>query len=329
MSMRLHSANQSKLLRSTGGDRCKYCGVPMEWFDRYDARRIPLTPEVPARLVPASYRWHVNCGVAYPGADPRTGLYCRLQHQTVCPALDHPDLPSELESVVTAFGVRMRNAIERGEFVPTAAPRAEDEVREPDPDTAPARSRDAARHTIAYSGILRLAPTRLEDVQCIAALEDGARCPNGILDIDEGTWEQVDVPYAPGREGRMILNSSGGKMWVWALKGEFLVVNRWLRQRCGDHEPQYSTAPDHAPREWVDFHPLRHADFLVAQRPEGYDPPPPPADLTVHDGPRARTRCASEGCYNSSVADVPKGWMCWRCAAVAKRRARTHRKWAR
>jgi hypothetical protein len=325
MSMRLHGSNESKLLRSTGGARCAYCGVWVEWFDRYDARRIPLSPEVPARLVPEPYRWHVNRGIAYPGADPRTGSYCRIQHPAVCPALDHPDLPEELAGVVKALAVRMRTAIDRDGFVPVLPPRAEDEVTEPEPDR-PVQEQDTTRHTISYSGLLRLGPGRLEDIQCIAALEDGTRCPNTILDIDEGTWEEINIPPAPGREGRTLWQASDGKMWVWTLTGNFTVVTRWLRQRCADHEPQFSTAPDHAPREWVEFHPLRHSEHVVTQRPEGYDPPRPPEDLPVHDGPRTRTRCAGEGCHNASVADVPEGWLCWRCAAAAKRRSRTHRR---
>lgn len=133
MSMRLHSSNESKLLRATGRDRCKFCGVWVEWFDRYDTRRIPLSPEIPAKPVPVQYQWHVNRGIAYPGADPRTQTYCRIQHPVVCPALEHPDLPEALESVVSMLRLRMRTAVERGDFVPVLPPRTEDEVHEPDP----------------------------------------------------------------------------------------------------------------------------------------------------------------------------------------------------
>jgi hypothetical protein len=42
MSMWLHRSNQSSLLHSTGTDQCKYCGIQVGWFDRYDTKRILL-----------------------------------------------------------------------------------------------------------------------------------------------------------------------------------------------------------------------------------------------------------------------------------------------
>lgn len=324
MSMRLHVANQSKLLRSTGTDRCKYCGTPVEWFDRYDTQRIPLTPEVPSGGVPARFRWHVSQGVAYPGADPRSDLHCRLPHPAVCPALEHRDLPDELNDLVVKLGVRMRAQVARGRFVPFLAPEAEEEIGEPEPqaETAP----DNTRHTMQYSEKLRLAPGRIEDLRCIAALEDGERCPNGVFVVDEGAWELADLPHAPGRAGQMLLSQTGGAMWVWSLKGgDFTAVTRWLKQRCPVHEGP-SNAPDHGPREWVEFHPLRHSEHVVSERPQGYDPPSAAKGITVHDGPRNGQQCATDGCYNTTVTSEQQGWLCWRCAKSAKRREHTRRR---
>jgi hypothetical protein len=328
MGMRLHRANQSQLLRRIGAGHCKYCGTRVEWFDRYDTQRIPLTPEVPTSRVPERFRWHLYNGIAYPGADPRSARHCRLPHPAVCPALEHTDLPPELTEVVTRLGVMMNGRITRGEFVPAPVPTVEEEVSEPDPGDRDAAEADGlTRHTLHYASTLRLAPCRIEDVRCIAAVEDGERCPNSIFLVDEGFWEQVDLPHAPGREGQTILSRTDGRMWVWSLKpADFTVVSRWLKQRCPDHEG-HSAAPDHSSREWTAFHPLRHADYIVTERPEGYDPPPVHSSLTVHDGPQSRRQCAADGCYNSTVGDAEDGWMCWRCTKLAKRREQVNRRW--
>ncbi|MFD7921004.1 DUF6083 domain-containing protein [Streptomyces sp. NPDC059740] len=329
MSMRLHQANASTLLRRTGADHCAYCGTPVEWFDRYDTQRIPLTVEVPSRHVPVRFRWHVDKGIAYPGEDARAGGHCRLPHPTVCPALDHTDLPEELVDVVRRLAVRMRARVARGEFTPQPPPE-----QQPPAQPAAARSGDAGaaaadrvRHTLHYSTVLLLAPCRIEDVRCVAALEDGERCPEPIFAVEEGAWERVDVPYAPGREGQTILSRTGGTMWVWSLRAAgFTTVSRWWKQRCTSHD-DVAGSPDQCPREWVEFHPLRHSEHIVTDRPQGYDLPPAPADdLTVFDGPRERTRCAESGCSNATVAPVPADWRCWQCVRQARRRAAVHRR---
>ncbi|WP_226652260.1 DUF6083 domain-containing protein [Streptomyces hydrogenans] len=65
--MHLHRSNQTRLLRRLAADRCKYCDTPIEWFERYDSLRIPLSPEFPAGPVPQRMQWHLAKGVAYPG----------------------------------------------------------------------------------------------------------------------------------------------------------------------------------------------------------------------------------------------------------------------
>lgn len=132
LQMRLHQSNQSRLLRRDGVGPCTFCGNPVEWFDQYNAKRIPLTPEFPARRVPARYRWHLSGGVAYPGTE-RFSEYCRVPHPAVCPAVEHEALPRQLDEVRRVLAVRMRERIEQGLFTPYVETPSEKQVREPDP----------------------------------------------------------------------------------------------------------------------------------------------------------------------------------------------------
>lgn len=317
--MYLHRSNQTKLLRRDAAARCKYCGTPIEWFERYDALRIPLTPEFPSRRIPASMRWHVNNGVAYPGTDSNSG-YCRIPHPAVCPAADHPDLLDELQEVVQRLAVRMRALIEKGEFTPYIERPSEEEVTGPDPDET-----EEARHIIAYHGTLRIAPCEIDQLQCIATdRKTGQRCESGVFDLNEGSWEIVELPHAPGRQGQTILSLTGGEMWAWSIT-EFNALRRWWVQRCHDHFE--SPQPDHVKNELVLFHPLRHGDFILTERPEGYERPIREGVMVVHDGPGKRTTCAAVGCSNATLANAPEGWLCWRCEKLEKRRTQIHRRY--
>ncbi|WP_328890876.1 DUF6083 domain-containing protein [Streptomyces sp. NBC_00316] len=317
--MYLHRSNQTKLLRRKGSSTCKYCGTPIEWFDRYDALTIPLTPEFPSRRIPAALRWHVNRGVAYPGTDTDTG-YCRIPHPSVCPAADHPDLPSELQEVVLVLAVRMRTLIEQGEFVPYTESPSEEEVSGPDPDET-----EGARHVISYHGALRIAPCEIDQLQCVATdSKTRLRCENGVFDLGEGHWDVVAVPYVPGRQGQSILSVTGGQMWAWAIP-DFNVLRRWWVQRCHDHYA--SPQPDHVKNELVLFNPLRHGDFILTEKPDGYERPKPEGGVVVHDGPGKRTTCATPDCSNATLASVPHGWLCWRCDKLEKRREQVRRRW--
>ncbi|MGW7521854.1 DUF6083 domain-containing protein [Streptomyces sp. NPDC054796] len=326
MPMRLDASSHSKLLRRKAAGECRYCGVRVEWFDRFDRTRIPLTTEVPRSQVPERFRWYVDAGVAYPGNDPGGSRYCRIPHPAVCPALEHEGLPEEMADVVARLAVRMRIRIDKGEFVPALPPQEEEAAAVSEPAPEQKQTLPDQRHIVRYFSYLRLAPGRIEDLRCVAE-EDGARCPDGVFSADQGRWEQMEMPHVPGRSGQMLLTQTGGAMWVWSLEGlDWGTVSRWLGQRCPAHADG-SSAPDHSASEWEPFHPQRHADFVLAERPEGYDPPRAPEGITVHDGPRTTTVCAQDGCFNSTVATVHEGWLCWRCSKRAQRRARTHSRW--
>jgi len=321
VSLHLHRSNQTRLLRRTAADRCKFCGTPIEWFERYDTLRIPLSPEFPAQPVPQKMQWHLSKGVAYPGRDPFTG-YCRIPHPAICPAADHPDLPEELQEVVSRLAVRMRGRIERGEFAPYIEPVIEEQVAFPDPDEA-----QEVRHVISYYGTLRLAPCEVHELRCISTdPRTRERCVNGVFDLDEGKWEEVDIPYAPGRQGQQILTVTGGRMWAWVVN-DFNYLRRWWKQQCLDHFG--SGAPDHVTFELIQFHPLLHDDYILTERPEGYDRKPSGEEIVIHDGPTGdNTVCAGPGCWHSTVGRQPEGWRCWECDRVERRRTRVHRRWA-
>ncbi len=314
----LHRSNQTKLLRSDGRARCRFCGTPIEFFDRYDSTRIPLTPEFPTRAVPQRMRWHLHRGVAYPGSD---GEYCRIPHPAVCPAVDHPELPGELSEIVRVLAVRMQQAIQAGTFIPYQEPASEVDVESPEPEQA-----QDVRHIVAYFGTLRIAPCAIEDLQCIALdRRTGERCENGVYDVGEGAWQKVDIDTSQvaGRQGQMLLDRTQGQVWAWQLK-DFHAARRWWSQRCPEHID--SSQPDAVGNEFVPFHPVRHDDFILDNQPTGYEAPQHNEEVVVHEGPRGRTACAR--CSNSTVADVSEGWLCWQCNRAEKRRARVHQRWA-
>ncbi|MEU9298506.1 DUF6083 domain-containing protein [Streptomyces sp. NPDC048266] len=315
--MHLHRSNGTTLLRRDAVDRCNHCGTPIEWFDRFDDKRIPLSPEVPARPVPAPMRWHVARGVAYPGADPHTGQ-CRISHPAICPALEHTDLPPQIQDLVNMLAVRMRQRIDQGLLLPAEErPAAKPQASRPEPSVS-------SRHVISLHTTLRIAPCTVNDVRCTALDYEGERCENGLFDLNEGKWEEIDVPHSPGRHGQRLQSETGGRMWVWSLY-EFSHALRWGRQLCADHDggPVLSQAEN----ELVPFSPFTHGEFILARRPAGYDRPPAAQDLGIHAGPKNHTVCAEPGCSNASARAEQPGWLCWKCNRVAKQRARIHRQW--
>lgn len=250
-------------------------------------------------------------------------MYCRLAHTTICPALNHDDLDAELQPLVTRLGVRMQKNIDAGQFAPRPVEsQAAAEVAEPEPQNAAPAGQE--RHTMRYVSSLRLAPGRIEDLQCIATTQYGRRCSNFIYAADEGFWEHVEIPHAPGREGELILNATGGMMWVWTLAPlDFGAGTRWTKQRCEVHAD--SPAPDYGPREWVNFHPVKHGSFIVGEKPQGY-PEKESLQVPIHMGPKT-TACDTAGCHNSTVMAVPEGWLCWQCVRRTNRRAAVRSRW--
>ncbi|GHI24295.1 hypothetical protein Shyd_56660 [Streptomyces hydrogenans] len=90
-------------------------------------------------------------------------------------------------------------------------------------------------------GTLRLAPCEVHELRCISTFSGTQeRCENGVFDVEEGKWEEVDIPYAPGRQGQQILNLTGGRMWAW-------VVNDFTFLAAGGSS-SVSTTSNPAPR---------------------------------------------------------------------------------
>lgn len=322
MSMYLHRSTKTTTLRSSGVSRCKYCGTPVEWFERYDAAKIPLTNEFPSRRIPPNFRWHIERGIAYPGTDA-SNAYCRIPHPAICPAIDHSDLPPVIEELVRLLAVRMRTAIDKGEFSPYVEPVVAEEVESPEPENV-----EPVRHVIAYGGTLRIGPCAIEELQCIARdSQTEKRCEYGVCDLSEGRWEPVpiDEKQAVGRLGQMVLNLTAGTIWAWVL-ADFNVALRWWKQQCPEHysNPQ----PDHVMCELVTFHPLRHDAYILTERP-AEDTASPTSAVVVHEGPRARTKCASSSCSNASVLEHPDTWLCWQCEKLERRRRLIHQRWAK
>ncbi|MGR3935238.1 DUF6083 domain-containing protein [Streptomyces sp. BRA346] len=324
--MRIWNSSASKKPVRDIQDRCSWCGNPVEWRESFEAIRVPLIPvEFPTRAVPPRYRWHLDNGIACLGANPRDYGYCRIKHSSVCPAVPHDDLDPAMESILRKLGVRMRQMIHSGAFVPApAAPRSEAEVQEPDPPTAAGTG--GVRHVIHRGGLLRIAPGTLEELQCIAAGAEGRRCPNLIIDITEGRWIETDIPYAPGRAHQQILNVTGGQMWVWDLTSpDFMDARRCLLQRCPEHADE--RAREACDMELVAFDSMRHGDFILDRAPDGYDAPQNEPSLVFDLATPSRQICATEGCGNGTVSVVEKGWKCYQCVRQEKRRQATHQRW--
>jgi hypothetical protein len=61
-------------------------------------------------------------------------------------------------------------------------------------------------------------PGPLHELRCVAS--DGAhRCAQLVLDVDEGSWVQVEAPHIPGRAGQLTLDAISAMHWVWVITG--------------------------------------------------------------------------------------------------------------
>ncbi|MFD9685178.1 DUF6083 domain-containing protein [Kitasatospora sp. NPDC059088] len=321
---RLHSNSPSKTLRTHGNGACGYCGNLVEWFDRHDGGRIPLTPmEFPSPRVPLRYRWSVSGGVARPGAYGRIDQFCRIAHPAICPAVEHDDLDPAIHPLHQALGVRMQKLISEGSFIPRLRDEAptEDAAQDVEPDL-PA-DRPVQRHVLACNNTLRIAPGPIDELQCVALDEETQdRCKRGVFELDEGQWVQVPVPPSRARPKSTVKRP----MWVWEVNplASYLDALRWLRQHCPAHHQ--SEAPDTAAVELVGFHTDRHARYITLDRPAGFQPTEAPAD-TGPQGPKTTT-CAGDHCNNTTVVpEAGADWLCYRCARRARTRVATARRW--
>jgi hypothetical protein len=326
LSLRIATSSTTKTPVRDAMGRCTFCGNLIEWRDTFEYTRIPLVPgEFPARRVPARYHWHVDAGIAYLGLHPGDHGFCRIKHSSICPALKRGDLEPAMADLRARLRRRMDEMIRRGDFIPAVVPPDDEgEVDEPDPKDADA----TIRHTLHYHGQLRICPGRIEDLRCVAATDaHGERCTENVLSLDDGEWTPVDIPHAPGRQGQMILNATGGVMWVWNLDGhvfDFKDAARILHQRCR-HHAEAGPHPDAVGLELVTFRSLKHGDFILGQRPEDYPSNHP--DPTPLFGQPTRQQCATPGCRNATVIPVGPDWICYECTKRARRRQAVHAKW--
>nr|WP_241844870.1 DUF6083 domain-containing protein [Streptomyces silvensis] len=217
----------SRLLRCGQGDRCRECGNRIEWYHRGAQRPVRLHPhELPAARVPATCRWHVSSGVAYPGGDGSS--WCRLPHAVVCPTRDTPPPPPELTGLCRSLAVNTRRLIDAGAFTPPLA----------SPDSpAPQRKNSAAcrpaRPVVQLLYVRYLATRPVDEIQCIAQTRRRHRCTSTLIspDTPAGTWRLVP---ATATSGQLALPSA--VMAIYDLSaipyGEQL---RWRAQRCLQH----------------------------------------------------------------------------------------------
>ncbi|MFB6632188.1 DUF6083 domain-containing protein [Streptomyces sp. NPDC056362] len=323
--LRLHASSASKSLRADKAKRCKFCHHQVEWYERFDGGVVPLIPyEFRTGEVPERCRWSVANGLAYIGDGAR--ITCRMAHPAVCPGVEHDDHDPELERARLVHAVKTRRWIEDGTFTP-AVKGDETDVEEQKVQAAEGE----VRHVVVYSHQQWLAPTSVYQIQCVAhAHKTRERCKNKVWDEDlnEGHWEQLDIPMPKGRQGRLTL-WSGQKMWVYALHSLYAPeYKRWLDQRCVVHGAG-SPAHNALDPEWVRFDTWRHSAFIA------HDQPREPQDLQRLQHPllsrinqvRDRIICAAPGCHNGTVTAEAPGWLCYKCEPEARRRARVHHRW--
>jgi hypothetical protein len=314
-------------LRKDAIARCIYCHHLMEWYERFDTgTRVPLLPqEFPSRLLPERYHWSVFNGLVYLG-DGGAGV-CRIVHPAVCPVLEHDDDPV-MRGIRRAYAVRTMKWIQEGAFVP--APRKD--VIEEDIVEQFVQSDTEVRHVVQYSFWTWLAPTTIDQIQCVAlAATTGGRCKKTILDSDryEGQWAQTAIPVPPGRSGkRQATVWEGQQMWVYDLNALYPdEYSRWRSQRCTTH--QGASTPDAAVPQWVPFDVFRHSEFIAYERPKvaGERRREEHPLLSLVEARPDGARCVGAGCTNRSHGPEKKGWLCWQCEPAARRRARIHMKW--
>ncbi|MGW0538556.1 DUF6083 domain-containing protein [Streptomyces sp. NPDC003032] len=329
--IRIHRSSPTTTLRRKCQSQCRFCGHSVEYFDRFDGGRLPMIPHLfPARHIPPRLRWHVEGGMAYTGCGGN--MLCRVAHPAFCPMVDHDDNDPEMERARRALAVRTRRWIDAGEFVPDLRPSpTEADVAEQHVDEGDI---GVVRHLIRYTNALWLGPTVIDRIRCVAmAASTGERCKNLVLSsaVYDGEWEEMEIPIAPGRAGQQTL-WAGTTMWVYGLHAltpsECL---RWIKQRCTYHLPHGSTTPDNISPQWIRFDPLRHAEFILYQRPiwapeiKGQEHP-----LLSRLKPVAKlTGCAEPECRNTTPRTVAAEWRCWKCGPRYERRQKTHRMWQR
>ncbi|MFI0234936.1 DUF6083 domain-containing protein, partial [Streptomyces sp. NPDC017086] len=223
--LRVSPDGVSRLLRCAQSDRCRECGNRIEWYHRGTQRQpVRLHPhELPAARVPASCRWHISSGVAYPAGDGSS--WCRLPHAVVCPARDAPPAPPELAGLRRSLAVNTRRLIDAGAFTPP--PTSPDS---PAPQPAVCRP---ARPIVQLLYIRYLAARPVDEIQCVAQTRRRRRCTSPLLTTDTpaGTWvlmpaTQTNAQLALPAEIMAVYDLTGHLIWFGRLPAVAGIVER-------------------------------------------------------------------------------------------------------
>ncbi|MEU7484869.1 DUF6083 domain-containing protein [Streptomyces sp. NPDC042319] len=253
-SLRVAPTSPSRLLRAGQAGRCRHCGHRLEWFHTSTDQPIALHPlEVATQAVPASGRWHLSCGTAYPGEDG--SAWCRIPHTLLCPHHPAPrPLSPPLRAALSQLALRTRRRIDAGTFTPAPA--------SPATPKAPAPCRPA-RPVLQLFRIRYLAAHPVDVIRCVAQTRHRNRCPHPILaPAFPGTWALL--PTGPAH-GQLALPHQ--TMAVYSLShlpyGEQL---RWRAQRCPAHAATPGAADVTLP-DWEVFDPLLHHEHIHTRLP--------------------------------------------------------------
>ncbi|MER5991538.1 DUF6083 domain-containing protein [Streptomyces viridosporus] len=257
-SLRVAPDGVSRLLRCGQNDRCRECGNRIEWYHQNRQWTVPLHPrELPAARVPATCRWHVSSGVAYPGGDGSN--WCRLPHAVICPAWEAPEASPALIELRRALAVNTRRLIDAGAFTPPpAAPDG------PAPQEGASAVCRPARPIVQLLYVRYLAAQPVGEIQCVAQTRRRHRCINALLSpgAPGGTWKLVP---ATATSGQLALPAE--VMAIYDLSGlPYAEQLRWRAQRCQQHAAA-PTAADLAVADWEPFDPLRHHEHVRTRLP--------------------------------------------------------------
>ncbi|QZL04213.1 hypothetical protein K2224_34100 (plasmid) [Streptomyces sp. BHT-5-2] len=253
--LRVAADSPSRLLCSAQPSRCRDCGNRINWHTRTNHNPISLHPhEVPAAGVPAPYRWHVSSGIAHPAHDGTP--WCRIPHTALCPThpTDEPLTP-KLTELRRRLALYTRHLIDTGAFIPQST--------QPITPTRPTACRPA-RPVVQLLYCRYLAPTPLDNIQCVAQTRQRHRCTHPVLSpqAPAGTWTLT--PATPHR-GQLAFPTS--QMALYNLNHlPYPEQLRWRAQRCPLHAAP-SQAPDLALAEWEVFDPLLHHTHIHTRLP--------------------------------------------------------------
>ncbi|GAA2679248.1 DUF6083 domain-containing protein [Streptomyces lunalinharesii] len=253
--LRVDPHSPTRLLRAAQTSTCRHCGNHIDWYTRTNQQTISLHPhEVTASAVPAQHRWHISSGIAHPAHDSTP--WCRIPHTPLCPT--HPTnepLTPKLTELRRRLALRTRHLIDTGAFTP--------QPTQPITPTQPTACRPA-RPVVQLLYCRYLAPTPLDNIQCVAQTRQRRRCTHHVLSpqAPAGTWTLT--PATPPC-GQLALPTS--QMAIYNLNHlpspEQL---RWRAQRCPLHAAP-SQASDLALAEWELFDPLLHHTHIHTRLP--------------------------------------------------------------